>query len=137
MIRLLKLPQTILQRYDLSSLKYATYIGSAYPADIKKAMIRWFGPIFHEYYGASEIGFMTLISSSETLQKPGSIGKVVAGGAIKILDENRQELGPKQSGLIYVDLPMFGEFDYTNFDGDSSAYTYQSYVSVGGHWVFR
>ena len=94
-------------------------------------MIDWFGPIFYESYGASEIGFMTLISSSEALQKPGSVGKVVAGGTIKILDENKQELGPHQSGLIYVDLPMFGKFDYTNFDGDSSEYTYQNYTSVG------
>ena len=131
MIRLLKLPQTIREQYDLSSLKYAISTGSACPTDIKTAMIDWFGPIFYESYGASEIGFMTLISSSEALQKPGSVGKVVAGGAIKILDENRQELGPQQSGLIYVDLPMFGEFDYTNFDGDSSAYTYQNYISVG------
>ncbi|MFT6988294.1 MAG: long-chain acyl-CoA synthetase [Paraglaciecola sp.] len=131
MVRLLKLPKTVREQYNLSSLKYALSTGSACPSDIKKAMIEWFGPIFYESYGASEIGFMTLISSTEALQKPGSVGKVVAGGAIKILDENRQELGPQQSGLIYVDLPMFGEFDYTNFDGDSSAYTYQRYISVG------
>ena len=65
MIRLLKLPQTIREKYDLSSLKYALSTGSACPTDIKSAMINWFGPIFYESYGASEIGFMTLISSSE------------------------------------------------------------------------
>jgi long-chain acyl-CoA synthetase len=131
MIRLLKLPQTIREKYDLGSLKYALSTGSACPTDIKSAMINWFGPIFYESYGASEIGFMTLISSYESLQKPGSVGKVVAGGEIKILSENKQELGPHQSGLIYVDLPMFGQFNYTNFDGDNSAYTYQNCISVG------
>jgi long-chain acyl-CoA synthetase len=131
MIRLLKLPQTIHEKYDLSSLKYALSTGSACPTDIKSAMINWLGPIFYESYGASEIGFMTLTSSSEALHKPGSVGKVVAGGKIKILGENRQELGLHQSGLIYIDLPMFGEFDYTNFNGDSNAFTYQHYISVG------
>lgn len=131
MIRLLKLPQNIREQYDISSLKYAVSTGSACPADIKLAMINWFGPIFYESYGASEIGFMTLISSPEAIKKPGSVGKIVAGGAIKILDETKQELGPLQSGLIYVHLPMFGEFDYTNFDGESSDYTYQNYTSVG------
>jgi long-chain acyl-CoA synthetase len=131
MIRLLKLTQTIREKYDVSSLKYALSTGSACPADIKKSMIDWFGPIFYESYGASEIGFMTLISSSEALEKPGSVGKIVPGGAIKILDEHKQELAPKQSGLIYVDLPMFGTFDYTNFDGESSDYSYQNYTSVG------
>lgn len=131
MIRLLKLPQSIREKYDLSSLKYALSTGSACPVEIKKSMIDWFGAIFYESYGASEIGFMTLISSTEALKKPGSVGKVVPGGAIKILDENKQELAPLRSGLIYVDLPMFGEFDYTNSDVDSSTYTYQRYISVG------
>lgn len=131
MIRLLKLPKATREKYNLSSLKYALSTGSACPSDIKKAMIDWFGPIFYESYGASEIGFMTLISSSEAIQKPGSVGKIIKGGAIKILGENNQELGPQESGLIYVDLPMFGEFNYTNFDGDSSAYSHQSYISVG------
>jgi long-chain acyl-CoA synthetase len=131
MIRLLKLPQSIREQYDISSLKYAVSTGSACPADIKLAMINWFGPIFYESYGASEIGFMTLISSPEAIKKPGSVGKIVPGGAIKILDESKQELAPLQSGLIYVHLPMFGEFDYTNYDGESSAYTYENYTSVG------
>ena len=131
MIRLLKLPQTIRGKYDVSSLKYALPTVSACPTDIKSAMINWFAPIFYESYGASEIGFMTLISSYKALQKPDSVGKVVAGGEIKILFENKQELGSHQSGLIYVDLHMFGQFNYTNFDGDNSAYTYQNCISVG------
>ena len=94
-------------------------------------MISWFGPIFYGSYSASEIGFMTLKSSSEAFHKPGSVGKVLAGGKIKILGKNRQELSPYQSGLIYIDLLMFGKFDYTNFDGDSNTFTYQNYISVG------
>jgi long-chain acyl-CoA synthetase len=96
MILRLKLPQTIREKYDLSSLKYALFQGSAFPTNIKSAMINWLGSIFYESYGTGEIGFMTLISSSEALHKPSSVGKVVAGGKIKILGENRQELGPYQ-----------------------------------------
>ncbi|MEP1449230.1 MAG: AMP-binding protein [Paraglaciecola sp.] len=131
MIRLLKLPQHIRDQYDLSSLKFAISTGSACPSEIKLAMINWFGPIFYESYGASEIGFMTLISSAEAINKPGSVGKIVPGGDIKILDESKQQLGQLQAGLIYVHLPMFGEFEYTNYDGESSAYKYENYVSVG------
>ncbi|MBU3002903.1 AMP-binding protein [Paraglaciecola arctica] len=131
MIRLLKLPQNIRVKYDLSSLKFAISTGSACPSVVKLAMINWFGPIFYESYGASEIGFMTLISSAEALNKPGSVGKVVPGGDIKILNESKQQLEQLQSGLIYVHLPMFGEFEYTNYDGESSAYKYENYVSVG------
>lgn len=94
MIRLLKLPQTTRKKYDLSSLKYALPTGSTCSRDIKSAMISWFGPIFYGSYSANEIGFMTLKSSSEAFHKLGSVGKVVAGGKIKILGKNRQELSP-------------------------------------------
>lgn len=131
MIRLLKLPSEVREQYDISSLQYALSTGSACPSDVKSAMIDWFGPIFYESYGASEIGFMTLISSSEAIRKPGSVGKVIAGGSIKILSESKEEMKVGESGLIYVDLPMFGEFSYTNADNTSDDIAFKSYISVG------
>lgn len=131
MIRLLKLPEHVRKRYDVSSLQYALSTGSACPSDVKSAMINWFGPIFYESYGASEIGFMTLISSAEAQLKPGSVGKVVAGGSIKILNDAKEELQVGESGLIYVDLPMFGEFSYTNADNTNDDIAFKSYISVG------
>lgn len=131
MIRLLKLPANVRQKYDISSLRYAVSSGSAWPADVKKSMIEWFGPIFYESYGASEIGFMTLVSSEEALRKPGTVGKVLPGGSIKILDDNHQELGSHQSGEIFVYLPMFGPFSYTNDEGNQARQTYQDHTSVG------
>ncbi|MGO4893650.1 AMP-binding protein [Flavobacterium sp. W21_SRS_FM6] len=118
MIRLLKLTRAVRQQYDITSLRYALSTGSACPAEVKQAMIDWFGPIFFESYGASELGFMTLISSAESTAKPGSVGRIIPGGSIKILDENKQLLPSGESGLIYVYLPMFGPFNYTNIQGN-------------------
>jgi long-chain acyl-CoA synthetase len=131
MIRLLKLPKEVKEKYDVSSLKFAISTGSAWPTEVKQAMIDWFGPIFFESYGASEIGFMTLISSMEAQKKPGSVGKILPGGSIKILDDNQNELSAGQSGSIYVDLPMFGDFSYTNSQGNDADQRYQGHVTVG------
>lgn len=131
MIRLLKLPDDIKGKYDISSLKFAISSGSAWPTEVKQAMIDWFGPIFFESYGASEIGFMTLISSLEALKKPGSVGKILPGGSIKILDDDKNELSTGQSGSIYVDLPMFGDFVYTNSQGNEADERYQGHITVG------
>jgi long-chain acyl-CoA synthetase len=135
MIRMLKLPQAVKNKYDTSSWRYGISTGSPWPADVKTAMIDWFGPIFYESYGASEIGFMTLISSEEALQRPGSVGKVLPGGSIKILDDDRNELAPGDTGGIYVHLPMFGTFAYTNVEGDLEGQKYLDHASVGdvGH----
>ncbi|MFT4938605.1 MAG: long-chain acyl-CoA synthetase [Paraglaciecola sp.] len=131
MIRLLKLPADIRRKYNTSTLRYAVSSGSAWPADVKAAMIDWFGPIFYESYGASEIGFMTLISSAEALQKPGSVGKVLPGGSIKILDDEHCEQAASEVGSIYIHLPIFGEFSYTNDEGNLQGQRHNEYSSVG------
>ncbi|GAB5378823.1 MAG: acyl-CoA synthetase [Aliiglaciecola sp.] len=131
MVRLLKLPEPVKKAYDVSSLRFALSTGSACPADVKQAMIDWFGPIFYESYGASEIGFMTLISSPEAADKPGSVGKVLPGGSIKILDDDKRPLPVGESGSIYVYLPMFGPFKYTNAEGDLADLHVDGHTTVG------
>lgn len=131
MVRLLKLPQSVRSQYDISSLRFALSTGSACPTDVKQAMIDWFGPIFYESYGASEIGFMTLISSEEAQRKPGSVGKVLPSGSIKILDDEKQSLPVGESGLIYVYLPMFGPFEYTNAEGNLDDLHVDGHTTVG------
>src|SRR3978361_2001946 len=52
--RMLKLPEAARKRRDLSSLEIAIHAAAPCPALVKADMICWWGPISHEYYGASE-----------------------------------------------------------------------------------
>lgn len=131
MVRLLKLPEEVRKKYDVSSFRFGLSTGSAWPTDVKRAMIEWFGPVFYETYGASEIGFITLISSEEALRKPGSVGKVLEGGSIKILNDDGEELPVGEPGSIYIDLPQFGDFSYSNTDGDLKGQRHGKHVTVG------
>ena len=81
MVRLLKLPEDVREKYDVSTLRFSITTGSAWPRDVKQAMIDWFGPIFYESYGATEIGFMTLISSEEASAKAG-LGRQSSHGRV-------------------------------------------------------
>src|SRR6478672_701329 len=65
--RMLKLPEETRNRYDLSSLEIAIHAAAPCPAMVKDDMIKWWGPIIHEYYGATEgLGF-TACNSEEWL----------------------------------------------------------------------
>ncbi|MEM8745340.1 MAG: AMP-binding protein, partial [Actinomycetota bacterium] len=56
--RMLKLPEEARTRHDLSSLEIAVHAAAPCPVQVKEQMIDWWGPIIHEYYGATEaIGF--------------------------------------------------------------------------------
>src|SRR4029079_11225418 len=65
--RMLKLPEAVRRRYDLSSLKIAVHAAAPCPVPVKEQMIEWWGPIIHEYYGATEgLGF-TACNTAEWL----------------------------------------------------------------------
>ena len=62
-VRLLRLDDAIKKRYDLSSMRFVSSTGSPCPAEIKRSMIEWWGPVINESYAASELGYVTAISS--------------------------------------------------------------------------
>jgi len=101
-VRLLRLPDEVRARYDVSSLKQVFHIGSMMPVDVKRAMIAWWGPVLTDAYGCSELGVITSINSEEWLAKPGSVGKAVPWFSLQIVDENDQEVGPGEVGTIYI-----------------------------------
>jgi long-chain acyl-CoA synthetase len=113
-VRLLRLSAETKKRYDLSSMRFVATTGSPCPPEVKRAMIDWWGPVFHEAYAASELGYVTSISSEEALRKPGSAGRAVGGATIRILDEAGRELPPGAVGLIYTRQPAFPDFTYNN-----------------------
>ena len=88
------------QRYDLSSLQIAIHAAAPCPAPVKEAMIDWWGPIIHEYYGATEgLGF-TACDSAEWLAHRGTVGRVLLGD-LHVLDDAMQPCGPGISGTIW------------------------------------
>lgn len=113
-VRMLKLPESIRNKYDLSSLNFVASTGSPCPPEIKRQMIEWFGEIIYETYASSEAGMITGISSADALRKPGSAGKPIGRGIIRIYDQNGQLCKPDVPGKIYVHQPAYADFTYRN-----------------------
>ncbi|QQV77380.1 acyl-CoA synthetase [Sphingomonas aliaeris] len=106
-VRMLKLPQEVRRRYDVSSLRAVIHAAAPCPIPVKHAMIDWFGPIVHEYYSGTESCGITALSSSEWLLKPGSVGKAVLG-VVHIVDDEGRELPAGETGHVYFgDGPAF------------------------------
>ena len=108
-IRLLRLPDDVKARYDISSLKIIVHAGAPCPVPVKQALIDWLGPIVHEYYSGSEGFGRTVISSQEWLAHPGSVGRAIHG-VIHICDEDGEELPAGEKGTIYFDSDIYYEY---------------------------
>jgi fatty-acyl-CoA synthase len=100
-VRMLKLPEEVRNKYDISSLRAAVHAAAPCPPDIKEAMINWWGPILIEYYAGTEGNGVTLIDSTEWLTHRGSVGRSLAGD-LKIIDDDTGNLQPAgRIGSVY------------------------------------
>ncbi len=93
-------------------MRHVSSTGSPCPPEVKRAMIDWWGPVFNESYGSSELGYMTYVTSAEALAKPGIAGRAIPGGELAILDELGRALPTGQPGLIYARQPEMVDFTY-------------------------
>jgi long-chain acyl-CoA synthetase len=109
--RMLKLPESVRQRHDLSSLKIAVHAAAPCPVQVKEQMIAWWGPIVHEYYGATEgLGF-TACDTAEWLAHRGSVGRVLLG-ELHVLDEDGRPVAKGTPGEIW--FKTASPFEYFN-----------------------
>ena len=122
-VRMLDLNDTARSAYDLSSLKTVIHAAAPCPPDIKRAMIEWLGPILIEYYGGSENNGITMITSQEWLDHPGSVGRAILGTP-HICDDDGEPLPPGEAGMVYFEGGP--EFRYHN-DPEKTRNAYNRY----------
>ena len=107
--RLLKLPEEMRGKYDLSSLEVAVHAAAPCPPQVKEAMIAWWGPIIHEYYGATEAMGFTACDTAEWLAHRGTVGRVLFG-ELHVLDEEMNPMPQGQPGTLW--FKMASPFEY-------------------------
>lgn len=77
----------------------AMHAAAPCPVPLKRAMMDWWGPILHEFYGGTEsVGFCG-IGPQEWLQHEGSVGRALRG-TLHVLDEDDAELPVGATGRI-------------------------------------
>ena len=108
--RLLALPGQVRSAYDVSSLRAAVHGAAPCPREVKLRMLDWWGPVVTEYYAATE-GGGTGITAGEWLERPGSVGKAWPGSAVRVLDDNGDDLPTGEPGLVYLRMGA-STFDY-------------------------
>jgi acyl-CoA synthetase (AMP-forming)/AMP-acid ligase II len=101
-VRMLKLPDEVRQSFDVSSMRLAIHAAAPCPADVKRAMMEWWGPVLHEYYAGTENFGFTIIGPQEWLSKPGSVGRAIAG-SIHICGPDGEPLPIGETGDVFFD----------------------------------
>lgn len=129
--RLLRLPDAVRGRYDLASLRHVVHGAAPCPPAIKAAMIAWWGPIVHEYYGSTETGLLTLSDSAEALARPGTVGRALPGISLHVRDDDGRPLPPGTPGRIYAGSESLHRFTYLGHDAERAAIARDTLVTAG------
>jgi bile acid-coenzyme A ligase len=131
MQRIWKLPEEVRTRYDVSSLRRVMCTGAASPAWLKRAWIEWIGPEkVWEAYGGTERIAGTLISGTEWLEHPGSVGKPPADRKMRILRADGTPCDPGEVGEIYM-MPAAGRGTTYRYIGAEADATTDGWETVG------
>jgi len=98
--RMLKLPEAMRRRYYVSSLESAFHGAAPCPVQVKQQMIAWWGPIIHEYYGATEGHGLTACDTAEWLAHRGTVDRVLLG-ELHVLDDDMQPVPTGTAGTLW------------------------------------
>ncbi|MFE0749085.1 AMP-binding protein [Gordonia sp. NPDC058843] len=99
LIRLLGLPDR--DGIELSARHQVAFTsGAPCPPHVKEGIFEWWGPILHEYYGASEGYGHTYISPPDARSHPGSVGRPLGAARVHITDSAGADVDPGVEGTV-------------------------------------
>ena len=87
---------------DLSSLRIVFVSGSQLGAELATRALKALGPVVYNLYGSTEIAFASIARPEDLQKNPATVGPVVKGAKVKILDDNGKEVPQGEVGRIFV-----------------------------------
>jgi long-chain acyl-CoA synthetase len=130
-IRLMKLPEEVRKKYDTSSLRHIIHAAAPCPADVKRAMIEWWGPVIYEFYGSTESGAVTFANSEDALKKPGTVGKISPGAELRFIGDDGRDLPQGEIGEIYSRISGNPDFTYHNKSEKRAEIDREGFITSG------
>jgi len=108
--RVLELPDSVLDRYDLSAVQAIAASGSALSGELSTRWMDRFGDHLYNIYGSTECAWVTIASPGDLRQQPGTAGRVPIGTTVRLLDADGRQVPDGEVGRVHVanSLPFEG-----------------------------
>jgi long-chain acyl-CoA synthetase len=130
-VRLLALPDAVKERCNLATLRFVIHGAAPCPADVKRRMLDWWGPVIHEYYGSTEFSAAITLTPAAFADKPGSVGRPLEWTTVRIFDADGNGVPAGTIGDVYVRIAGFPDFTYRNRQADREAIERDGLITAG------
>jgi fatty-acyl-CoA synthase len=121
--------------HDFSALRIIFVGGSQLGAELARRTIAAFGPVLYNLYGSTEVAYATIATPSDLEREPGSVGGVVRGAVVRILDDQGTEVPTGTTGRIFVANAV----QFEGYTGGGTKEQIEGFMSSGdvGHFDER
>jgi fatty-acyl-CoA synthase len=100
--RVLALGPEALAAHDTRTLRLIISGGAPLSGPLALQTMDQFGDIVFNFYGATETGLVTLAKPDDLCAAPGTIGKLLPGNEVRLLDDQGREVPAGEVGELYV-----------------------------------
>jgi long-chain acyl-CoA synthetase len=111
-VRLLRLDEATRAAFGGRSLSCVWHGAAPCSPAVKRQMIDWFGPIVHEYYGSTEASVNSVITASEWLERPGSVGRPLPLTEVHVLNDEGKPVASGERGQIWFRYTSGDDVEY-------------------------
>jgi fatty-acyl-CoA synthase len=94
-----------LEGWDLSSLRFAFTAGAPIPVSLIEAFHQR-GILLKQGFGQTETSILCCLDARDAIRKAGSVGKPVAHGEVKVMDDALEEVPAGETGEIVARGPI-------------------------------
>lgn len=102
LFRTLELGPDAVRATDTSSLVALFSGGAPLSGALAERTMAAYGDKLYNFYGATETGLVTLAKPHDLRVAPGTIGRVIAGNDVRLLDEAGESVAPGEVGELFV-----------------------------------
>jgi fatty-acyl-CoA synthase len=100
--RVCKLGDAVVRSYDTSSLRAIITAGAPLSGPLAVQVMDLLGDVLYNFYGATETGLNTVATPADLRRAPGTIGRLVPGNEIRLLDERGEPVPQGEVGELYA-----------------------------------
>ncbi|MGA8257291.1 MAG: AMP-binding protein [Nocardioides sp.] len=100
--RIVDLPDDVLDRYSLKSLRFVSASGSRMRPDAVIAFMDRFGDVVHNSYNATEAGQISVAGPADLRHAPDTAGRAVRGTLLRVVDDEGHDVATGDVGRIVV-----------------------------------
>jgi fatty-acyl-CoA synthase len=120
------------RRHDLSSLRIVFAGGSQLGGSLALRAMDTLGDVVYNLYGSTEVAIATIATPADLRRAPDSVGSVVTGSRVRILDEHGKDVPQGATGRIFVGTAM----PFEGYTGGGSKALIDGLMSSGdvGHF---